>query len=434
MSSADTIFAPATLKGQSGVAVIRLSGPEAFSIAEALAGPIPEPRRASLRKILDPVSNELLDEGLVIAFAEDASFTSEKIVEFQVHGSVSVVDSVCLALSRFDNCRPAESGEFTRRAFANGRLDLTQTEGLADLIAAETREQQRLAQRVLSGEISDTVSSWREELLTVLALLEAGIDFADEEIPPDLEKQVSARLTGLIEDFERSLEGYQAARRIRDGIEVAIVGEPNVGKSTLLNHLAGRKAALTSEIAGTTRDVVEVRLNIAGHMVTILDTAGLRETDDVVETMGIERATERAQQADLRIFLKWDDLNFERLAKQDDDLVVWAKADLRGAPGGELAVSGTTGLGLNELFSELEKRVVALSSSASGFSHIRQRAALETGCSYLQTARLLLDDGGEFEILAENVRSAVSALDSLVGRIDVEDVLGQIFSRFCIGK
>ena len=386
--------------------------------------------------MIDPRDGFLIDEGLIVFFAAGSSFTGEDIVEFQVHGSQAVVDALCDALSSIEGFRHASEGEFTQRAFRNGRLDLTQVEGLADLIASETREQHRLANRVLSGALAESVSGWRQALLTASATLEATIDFSDEEIPDDLVDKAILELCLIQESLADELNGYRAARRIRDGIEVAIVGKPNIGKSTLLNRLAGREAAITSEIAGTTRDIVEVRMNVAGRVVTVLDTAGLRDAIDEVERIGVSRSIERAEEADVRVFLlsELNDLAELGVKKREGDIVAFGKADL-GEQTGSISISGKTGSGVDALFKLLEKQVVALSSSDTVVSNQRQRANVAAAESSISEALASLGNGlNDVEISAEHLRSAMAALDSLVGRIDVEDVLGKIFARFCIGK
>ena len=436
MRFSDTIFAPATLKGQSGLSVVRVSGPSVETVLRRIAGKLPEPRYMVLCDLVDPRDGFRIDEALVVRFEEGASFTGEPVAEFQVHGSVAVVDALCSAIGAMDECRYAEEGEFTARAFRNGRMDLTQVEGLADLIAAETREQHKLANRVFSGALGEAVNSWREGLLQAQATLEATIDFSDEELPEGLLEKAREDLKSLIADLDLELNGYPAARRLRDGLEVAIVGKPNVGKSTLLNRLAGREAAITSSVAGTTRDVVEVRLNIAGRSVLVLDTAGIREATDSVERIGVSRTMERAAQADIRVFLveRLDEVTEFGVDVGSDDLVVLSKVD-KNPEAKEFGVSGLTGQGVEHLFNELEERVVKLSSGGSKISQERQRVAVETAKLEAVAALSFLDDGLEnVDLSAEHLRSSVLALDSLVGRIDVEDVLGQIFSRFCIGK
>ena len=427
----DTIYATATARGRSGVAVIRVSGPLALTAGQTLCRTLPPPRQAALRRL--SWQGEVLDEALVLTFAKGASFTGEDVVELQVHGGPAVVSAVLRALADQPGLRLAEPGEFTRRALENGVLDLAQVEGLADLIDAETEAQRRQAVRVLSGSVGQRVEGWRRDLIRAGALLEATIDFADEEVPVDVSPEVLALIDGLMADLGREAAGVQAAERIRDGFEVAIVGAPNAGKSTLLNQLAGREAAITSDIAGTTRDVIEVRMEIAGLAVTFLDTAGLRETEDRLEKAGIDRALSRAQAADLRLFLM-DGSSTPGLMPLADDLVVVGKADtLSGVEG--LAVSGLTGAGVPELLARiggiLERRV----ASAGALIRERHRLAVTTAIAALAESRAeVVREDSRVELAAEHLRRAVRALDALVGRVDVDDLLGEIFASFCIGK
>ena len=426
----DTIYALATARGRSGLAVVRISGPGAVVAGVALCGSLPSPRVAGLRRLT--WDGELLDEALVLLFAEGASFTGEAVVELHCHGGPAVVGAVLRALSEQPGLRLAEPGEFTRRALENGVLDLAQVEGLADLIDAETEAQRRQAVRVLSGSVGRKVEGWRSDLIRAGALLEATIDFADEDVPVDVSPEVLALIDGLMADLGREAAGVAAAERIRDGFEVAIVGAPNAGKSTLLNQLAGREAAITSEIAGTTRDVIEVRMEIAGLPVTFLDTAGLRDTEDRLERAGIERALARAEAADLRLFLT--DGSGLPLVPVGDDLVVLGKADTKSGISA-LAVSGKTGQGVPELMARIGEVLSARVGSAGALVRERHRIAVTTAIGALAESRAeVVRDDSRVELAAEHLRQAVRALDALVGRVDVDDLLGEIFASFCIGK
>jgi tRNA modification GTPase len=426
----DTIYALATARGRSGLAVVRVSGPAAFAAGLALCGSLPAARVAGLRRI--QWAGELLDEALVLSFTEGASFTGEAVVELHCHGGPAVVGAVLRALADQPGLRLAEPGEFTRRALENGVLDLAQVEGLADLIDAETEAQRRQAVRVLSGSVGRRVDGWRHDLIRAGALLEATIDFADEDVPVDVSPEVLALIDGLMVDLGREAAGVTAAERIRDGFEVAIVGAPNAGKSTLLNQLAGREAAITSEIAGTTRDVIEVRMEIAGLPVTFLDTAGLRDTEDRLERAGIERALARAEAADLRLFLS--DGSALPLEPTGDDLVVLGKADTISGWSG-LAVSGKTGLGVPELMTRIGDILGERVGSAGALVRERHRVAVTTAIAALAESRAeVVRPDSRVELAAEHLRQAVRALDALVGRVDVDDLLGEIFASFCIGK
>lgn len=427
----DTIYALSTAQGKAGVAVVRVSGPNALEACHVLCGDIPVFRRASLRVLRDQACTRL-DEALVLTFPEHQSFTGEPVVEFQLHGSIAVVSAVLDTLAKLDGLRAAEPGEFTRRALENGRLDLAQVEALADLIESETEAQRQQALRVLSGDLGRKCEEWRKGLIRAAALLEATIDFADEEVPVDVSPEVTEIVWAVSSALEREIAGVAAAERIRTGFEVAIVGAPNVGKSTLLNALAGRDAAITSEFAGTTRDVIEVRMDLAGLPVTLLDTAGLRDTEDAVESIGIERALDRADHADLRVFLISDGQEPELLPRAGD-IVLRAKADLLDDPTG--AISGKTGSGLSSLVDKITKTLSLRASGAGLATRARHRQAMQRGLESLSAALSLIPLGEEMaDIAAEELRASIRALDSLVGRIDIENVLDEIFASFCLGK
>ncbi len=427
----DTIYALASAQGRAGVSVIRISGPEAHSVARVLCTELPEERRAALRT-LKTAKGDQIDQALVLRFDAPQSFTGEDTVEFQVHGSIAVVKSVLGALHETGMARLAEPGEFTRRALENEKLDLTQVEGLADLIDAETEAQRKQALRVLSGEMGERVERWRSDLIRAASLLEVTIDFADEDVPVDVSPEVATLLRGVSDDLARQIEGATVAERIRLGFEVAIVGAPNAGKSTLLNRLAGREAAITSEIAGTTRDVIEVRMDLEGLPVTFLDTAGLRESEDIIENIGIERAMERAAQADLRVHLKQDEEALP-IKLEGDDIVLVAKVDVSDQKA--RGVSGKTGFGVDRLIKDISEILSQRSSMAGLATHERHRVAMTRAMQDISAAQVQVLQGAEmYDIAAEELRSAIRALESLVGRIDVENLLDEIFSSFCLGK
>src|SRR6056297_763098 len=427
----DTIYALSTAQGKAGVAVIRVSGPMAFDACRALAGDVPPPRTASLRDLHDSTGNRL-DQALVLTFSENHSFTGENTVEFQTHGSTAVISALLDALGRLDGLRASDPGEFTRRALENGQLDLAQVEGLADLIDAETESQRRQALRVLSGDLGRRAETWRESLIRAAALLEATIDFADEDVPVDVTPQVGALVSSVISDLTREIAGVGTAERIRSGFEVAIVGAPNIGKSTLLNALAGRDAAITSEYAGTTRDVIEVRMDLHGLPVTLLDTAGLRATEDAVESIGIARARDRANAADIRVFLTSDGVAPGDLFR-DGDIVLRGKGDLLDEVG--QSISGLTGKGVDALVQEIGASLEERAAGAGIAIRARHEDAMRRGVSSLQNVRLMVSEAEpNVDLVAEELHTAIRALDSLVGRVDIEAVLDEIFASFCLGK
>lgn len=427
----DTIYALATARGKAGVAIVRVSGPQAVLGLAPLVGSFGPARMAVLRTLRD--GDEILDEALVLRFDADRSFTGEPVVELHLHGSAAIVSAVLERLGRLSGFRMAEPGEFTRRAMENGRLDLAQVEGLSDLIIAETDAQRRQAMRAFSGAIGARVEVWRAGMLRAAALIEASLDFADEDVPNDVVPDVKALILSVLEDLRVQREGYSVAERIRDGFEVAILGPPNAGKSTLLNRLAGREAALTSEHAGTTRDVIEVRMDLAGLPVTLLDTAGLREAVDPVEAMGIARALDRAREADLRVFLMTGTDDDIGLHPSPGDLVFRGKADL--VSDGGAAVSGLTGEGVDALVNAITGVLSGQAVSASVLTRARHRVAVERSICALESALEMVENRRDaHELVADALRQAINAMNDLTGRIGVEEVLGEIFSSFCIGK
>ncbi|WP_146347668.1 tRNA uridine-5-carboxymethylaminomethyl(34) synthesis GTPase MnmE [Falsiphaeobacter marinintestinus] len=427
----DTIFALASARGKAGVAVIRISGPSAHKVAGRMAGIDLDLRGMKLCRLRDD-AGDILDDALVLTFAAPASFTGEDVVELQIHGSTAVISKALDVLSRQPELRIAEPGEFTRRALENGKLDLAQVEGLADLIDAETEAQRTQAQALLAGKLGDLAESWRRDLIRAASLLEAVIDFADEEVPTDVTPEVNTLISRVEAQLIKETRGVAIAERIRDGFEVAIVGAPNVGKSTLLNALAGRDAAITSEFAGTTRDIIEVRMDLAGLPVTLLDTAGVRETDDMVEGLGIALARTRASQADLRVFLVEDDDTLG-ISIQSDDIVLRPKADQR--PDTDASISGKTGQGVDQLIERIGAVLSDRCSGAGLATRERHRLAMKKSGDALEGTRRVLETGpDQYDIAAEELRTAIRALEALVGRIDVENLLDEIFSSFCLGK
>lgn len=435
--AATTIFALSSAPGRAGIAVIRVSGPSAGPTLERFTGALPAPRHAHFCDLFDTETREPLDQGLVLWFPGPNSFTGEDVAEFHVHGGRATVEAMLEALSRLPDLRAAEPGEFTRRAFEGGRMDLAQVEGLADLIEAETAAQRKQALRQMDGGLSDLVGTWRNQLVEFAALVAADIDFPDEDdVPGGLTAKARPGINALRAELEEQLAKGEAARRLRRGLEVAILGAPNAGKSSLLNALAGREAAIVSAEAGTTRDIVEVHLDLAGYPVTLADTAGLREAAGEIESEGIRRALARAEQADLRIVLFDSQLPPDPKAKgqvREGDIVVISKADLNeDTPKEFLHVSVKTGDGLEELESRLATEVTARAglSETPVITRIRHRRALESAIKALARA----EHQAEAELCGEDLRLAARALERLLGKVDVEDLLDVIFAEFCIGK
>ncbi len=439
----DTIAALATGAGRAGVAIVRVSGPHARNVLKSLI-PVhfPRVREATHARFIDARDNSIIDQGVTLFFENPASFTGEDVAELHVHGGPAVVAAIIDACLRVDGVRIAEPGEFTRRAFENGKLDLAEAEGLADLIDAETEGQRKQAVRQMRGALSALYEGWRVRLIEAAALIEAEIDFPDEDLPGALAQKAGPILETLAADMERHLDDAHRGERVRDGYRIAIIGPPNAGKSSLLNALARREAAIVSDIPGTTRDVVEVRLVLGGFPVWIADTAGLREAADAIEAEGVRRALERAEEADLRIGVVEagsDVPSSLSSALGPEDFLVRSKADLirqtvEYAEYGSLGVSAMTGEAIPELLSELSRRVARTlgGQEAPALTRARHRRLVEEARSALIAGCRALSSGPE--LAAEDVRRAATAIGRLTGRIDVEDLLDEIFSTFCIGK
>jgi tRNA modification GTPase len=427
----DTIFALATAQGKAGVSIVRISGPDAENALNALSSPAVPVGRPSVRALVGRDGTHI-DEAMVLRFAKPHSFTGEDVVELHVHGSIAVVQAVLRELSAIENLRHADAGEFTRRALENNHLDISKVEGLADLIDSETEAQRTQALRVLSGELGNLTNYWREKLVRAASLIEATIDFADEDVPVDVSDEVIDIIGEIRDSITKEINGSVIAERVRSGFEVAIVGAPNLGKSTLLNALAGREAAITSEIAGTTRDVIEVRMDLGGVPVTLLDTAGIRETSDVVEGIGVSRALDRAAEADAIVYL-YDDTS-QLAAFEGDETVIRlrAKDDVGDYSDG---ISGHTGNGIEDLVQQLTQRFGDMTRDIGIATRERHRIAMQEALVHLLNAESIVQQGPEmYDIGAEELRISCRVLDTLIGRVDVESLLDEIFSSFCIGK
>jgi tRNA modification GTPase len=432
----DTIYAPATAAGRAAIAVVRLTGPRTASAVRALAGGLPAPRRASVRRLFAPNGVEI-DQGLVLWFPGPGSYTGEDAAEFHVHGGRAVVEALLGALAAF-GLRLAEPGEFTRRAFENGKLDLAQAEGVADLIDAETEAQRRQALAQLDGRLSQVQARWRDALTEALAMFEAAVDFPDEEVPENVAARARPILADLSEELEAAAADVRRGERVREGYRIALIGAPNAGKSTLLNALAKRDAAIVTAIPGTTRDIIEVPLQLGGYKAIVADTAGLRETRDEVEAEGVRRASAWAETADLRVWL----VDGAAAAAPPrpasltaEDLVLCTKRDLgegvTDLPGTPFTARSPNDVAwLEELLAE---RVVAALAGAEppAATRIRHQRLLEEAAVRLRGAAR---EDHALELAAEDVRLAARALDRITGRIDPEQILGKIFSTFCMGK
>lgn len=446
-----TIFAVSSAPGRAGVAVIRVSGPNAGVTLDEMAGPRPKPRFAAFRKIRHPATADVIDEALVLYFAGPKTETGEDMAEYHVHGGRAVISAMLAALATIDGCRMAEAGEFARRSFANGKIDLTAAEGLADLVDAETEGQRRQALRQAGGALARLYDGWRQQLVPALALVEASLDFSDEaDVARDAVDAARRIASDLLGQIERHLGDGRRGEILRDGYQVVLAGPPNVGKSSLLNALARRDAAIVSPEAGTTRDIVEVRLDLGGVPVIVADTAGLHDAKGLVEREGIRRTWARAGEADLVIWMTDGDPAVaagpsappEGLAASGCDLLcVVTKADLAAERGGtedergaRLAVSALSGEGIAALTKAIADRAEARigTSEDPALTKARHREQLVICRDALKS--FTSSSSEQPELRAEDLRRAATALGRITGRIDVEDVLDQIFGRFCIGK
>ena len=426
----DTIYALSSGSPPAAIGVVRISGPRAAAALTVVAGRVPEARRASSVRLRDPVSGETLDNALALFFPGPASATGEDVAELHVHGGRAVVTGVLRALERVEGLREAQPGEFTRRGFENGRIDLAEAEGLADLLSAETDSQRRSALALAGGALSRQVADWQEAILALSAQLEAAIDFADEgDVAEEVSLKGSVTLEKLLLELEAAL-ARPTAERLREGVRVAIAGPPNAGKSSLLNWLAGRRAAITSAIAGTTRDLVEAPTAIGGAPFLLIDTAGLREAEDEVETIGVERAREALAASDLVLWLGDPD----ECPDPERSIIVQSKIDLDGRsahPAIAAHVSAETGEGMDALVALLIARARQLLPQEGEVAiNARHRTALAECLAAVAEA----GEAHDIIVASEALRQARVALDRITGRAGVEDMLDSLFGRFCIGK
>ena len=442
-----TIYALSTGPGVSGIAVVRVSGKEAAEVVKQLTGDdLPVPRVAVLKKLKNSNTNEMIDEGIVLWFPGPNSYTGEDLAEFHVHGSRAVVSALHSSISGIKNCRLAEPGEFTKLAFQNGKINLLKAEGIADLVSAETEIQRKQAVEIMNGKSSDKFTSWRAKLLKILAHVEAKIDFPDEDLPKDILDEIQKTSNQVSKEIEKVLDDQKVGERIREGFKIAIVGPTNAGKSSLLNYLSKRDVAIVSEIAGTTRDVIETHLNLDGYPVVVSDTAGIRESKNEIEKKGIKLALNRAEDADLKlIIVDAKSVDFTSVLKElidENAILVVNKSDLiAGNINKELKkhdhilVSIKNNLNLDKLILKIKKKLENkfISYGDILITRERHRQHLEQCISHLKNFKN--KNGSEdYDKAAEDLRLATRHLGMIVGKVDVEEILGSIFNDFCIGK
>jgi len=442
-----TIYALSTGPGISGVAIIRVSGSGTSKVVRLLTGkPLPGPRVATLRKLNKINTSELIDEGIILWFPGPESYTGEDMAEFHVHGSKAVIDALHTSISQVENCRLAEPGEFTKLAFQNGKINLLKAESIADLISAETEIQRQQAIKIMNGKSADRFNALREKLLKILSHVEAKIDFPDEELPQDILKNIKINSGEVILNIKKILDDQKVGERIREGFKIAIIGPANAGKSSLLNYLANRDAAIVSEIAGTTRDVIETHLNIDGYPVVVSDTAGIRESKDEIEKKGIKLALKKADDADLKlIILDAKNLDFKGILKElmdNNAILVINKSDLLNESlrlniknYEHVLISVKNNLNLEDLIFKIKNKLKNkfITSEDILITRERHRQHLEQSLNYLKNFEEK-NEAEDFDKAAEDLRLATRHLGMIVGKVDVEEILGSIFNDFCIGK
>ncbi|AFX99701.1 tRNA modification GTPase TrmE [Candidatus Endolissoclinum faulkneri L2] len=441
----DTIFAPATALGRSALSIVRISGPKSMDVLIDLTGDVLPPRQLSLRLLHDSQNGEVLDKAMVVAFPKPISATGEDLVELHLHGGSAVLSAVCNYLSSMPGLRIAYPGEFTRRAFLNDRIDLTSAEGILDLIDAETDKQRRQAIAQATGNLELALKSWRDKLLSAMAKIEAFIDFPDDGLPDTIQQEIKNNLISLRAEMNLALEDASHAERIREGVQIAIVGAPNAGKSSLLNWLAKRDVAIVSSIPGTTRDILEVYLDIDGYAVTLADTAGLREATDVIEAEGVRRTLARLENADITLILsdasegEMGRTAVNHYLSQQTTLALATKIDLIDdipPPAPWIGISIKTGAG-TKVFIQMLSTIIADCMERTGsitLTRARHINGVRVACDGLQRVLEAFDGSEPLEVVAEDLRLSTCSLERILGVVDVENILDQIFEEFCIGK
>jgi tRNA modification GTPase len=442
-----TIYALSSGPGISGIAIIRISGQETSKAIELLTGkPVPKPRVATLRKINKINTSELIDEGIILWFPGPESYTGEDMAEIQVHGSKAVIDTLHTSISKIENCRLAEPGEFTKLAFQNGKINLLKAESIADLISSETEIQRQQAIKIMNGKSADQFNFLRKKLLKILSHIEAKIDFPDEDLPNDILEEIKKSSDDVLKNIEKILNDQKVGERIREGFKIVILGPTNAGKSSLLNHLSNRDVAIVSEIAGTTRDVIETHLNIDGYPVIVSDTAGIRESKNEIETKGIKLSFNRAEEADLKlVVVDAKNLDFTNVLKSlldENAILVINKSDLLEEDIDpeikkldHVLISIKENLNIDELILKIKNNLKNkfITSDDILITRERHRQHLEQCLEHLKNFNKK-NEVEDFDKAAEDLRLATRHLGMIVGKVDVEEILGSIFNDFCIGK